>query len=87
MSNDASKMYCVRLPLPDQWEVTTSDGTGLRVECIGNIDVFFYGKSDEPITLCDVLLRRTVTLYSQLGSGSGRVGTGDDAGDGARLFS
>ena len=53
MSNDAS-MYCVRLPLPDQREVTTSDGTGLRVECIGNIDVVFYGKSDEPITLCDV---------------------------------
>ena len=34
-----------------------------------------------------IVLRRTVTLYSQLGSGSGRVGTGDDAGDGARLFS
>ena len=46
MSNDASKMYCVRLPLPDQREVTTSDGTGLRVECIGNINEVTYGKSD-----------------------------------------
>ena len=34
-----------------------------------------------------LVLRRTVMLYSQLGSGSGRVGTGDDAGDGTRLFS
>ena len=37
--------------------------------------------------LRSILLRRTVTLYAQLGSGSGWVGTGDDAGDGARLIS
>ena len=39
------------------------------------------------LRLLVLVLRRTVTLYSQLGSGSGRVGTGDDAGDGTRLFS
>ena len=55
MTNDASKMYCVRSPHSGQREVTTSDGTRLRVECVGNIDVVFHGISDEPITLCDVL--------------------------------
>ena len=55
MTNDASKMYCVRPPLSDQREVTTSDGTRLRVECVENINVVFHGRSDEPITLCDVL--------------------------------
>ena len=54
MTNNAPKMYCVRPPLLDQRDVTTSDGTRLRVECVGNIDVVFQGRSDEPITLCDV---------------------------------
>ncbi|CAM9143665.1 unnamed protein product, partial [Ascophyllum nodosum] len=54
MTNGAPKMYCVRSPLPDQREITTSDGTRLRVECVGNIDVVFHGRSDESITLCDV---------------------------------
>ena len=54
MTNDACKMYCVRSPLPDQWEATTSEGTKLRVECVRNIDVDFYGRSDELIKLCDV---------------------------------
>ena len=60
MTNEASKMYCVGPPLPDQRKVTTSNRTRLRVECvgiveyIGNIDVVFHGRSDEPITLCDV---------------------------------
>ena len=35
MTNDASKMYCVRPPLPDQREVITSDGTRLRVDYVG----------------------------------------------------
>ena len=39
MTNDASKMYCMRPPPLDQRGVTTRDGTRLRVECIGNIDV------------------------------------------------
>ena len=50
MTNDASK----RPPLSDQREVITSDGTRLRVEFVGNIYVVFHGRSDEPITLCDV---------------------------------
>ena len=55
MTNDASKIYCVRPPPPsDQRRVVTSDGTRLRVECIANIDVVFHGRSDEPITLSDV---------------------------------
>ena len=53
-TNDASKMYCVRPPLPDQREEITSDGTRLRVECVGNIDEVFHGRSEEKITLCDV---------------------------------
>ena len=48
-------MYYVRPRLPDQWELTTSDGTNrLRVERVGNIDEVFHGRSDEPITLCNV---------------------------------
>ena len=39
MTNDASKMYCVRPPPSDKREVTTSDGTRYRVEYIGNVDV------------------------------------------------
>ena len=54
MTNDASKMYCMRPPPLDQRGVITSDGTRLRVEYIGNIDVLFQGRSDEPITLIDV---------------------------------
>ena len=37
MTNDASKMYCVRPPPLDQQGVIASDGTRLRLECIGNI--------------------------------------------------
>ena len=52
--NDASKMYCVSLPPSNQREVITGDGTRLRVECVGNIDGGFHGRSEEQITLCDV---------------------------------
>ena len=54
MTNDACKMYCMRPPPSGQQEVITSDGTRVRVECVGNIDVVFHGRSDEKITLCDV---------------------------------
>ena len=53
MTNDASKMYC-ETPPSDQRGVVTSDGTRLRVEHIGNIDVLFHGRSEEQITLIDV---------------------------------
>ncbi|CAN0374173.1 unnamed protein product, partial [Ascophyllum nodosum] len=51
MTNEASKMYCVRPPLPDQREVPTSDEIRLRVECVGNLDVVFHGRSVESVTL------------------------------------
>ena len=51
MTNDTS---CVGHPLPDQREVITSDGTRLRIECVGNIEAVFHGRSEEQITLCDV---------------------------------
>ena len=54
MTNDASKMYCMRPPHFHQKEVITSDGTRLKVECVGNIDVIFHRRSDEPITMIDV---------------------------------
>ena len=54
MTNDASKMYCMRPPDFDKKKVITSDGTRLKVECVGNIDVIFHGRSDEPITMIDV---------------------------------
>ena len=54
MTNDASKMYCVRRPPSDKREVITGDGTRLKVQCVGNIDVVFHGRSEEQITLCDV---------------------------------
>ena len=47
-------MYCVRPPPLDQGGVITSDGTRLRVECLGNIDGLFHGTSEEQITLIDV---------------------------------
>ncbi|CAN0062545.1 unnamed protein product, partial [Ascophyllum nodosum] len=43
MTNDACKMYCMR---PPGQQVITSDGTRVRVECVGNIDVVFHGRSD-----------------------------------------
>ena len=54
MTNDASKMYCMRPPHFDQKEVITSNGTRLKVESVGNIDVIFHGRSDEPVTMIDV---------------------------------
>ena len=54
MTSDASKMYCARPPPFDQKEVIASDGTRMKVEYVGNIDVIFPGRRDEPITLCDV---------------------------------
>ena len=54
MTNDASKMCCMRPPKFDQKEVTTSDRTRLKVECVGNNDVILHGRSDEPITMIDV---------------------------------
>ena len=48
-------MYCRRPALFYQKEVITSDGTiRLKVECVGNIDVIFHGRRDEPITMIDV---------------------------------
>ena len=52
--NDTSKMYCMRPPHFDQKEVITSDGSRLKVKCVGNIDVIFHGRSDEPIAMIDV---------------------------------
>ena len=54
MTNDASQMYDIRPPCPDEALITISDGTRRRVMQIGNIDVVFHGRTDEPITLCDV---------------------------------
>ena len=54
MTNDASKMYCMRPLHFDQKEVITSNGTRLKVECVRNIDVIFHGRSDEPVTIIDV---------------------------------
>ena len=56
MSHDERRIQDVlrETPLLDQNEIITSDGTRPRVEYVGNIDVVFYGRIDEPITLCDV---------------------------------
>ena len=54
MTNDASKMYCVRPRPLDQRGVITSDGIRVRVEYIDHIDVLFHGRSEEQITLIDV---------------------------------
>ena len=54
MPNDATTIYCGRPPPSGQREVTTSDGTGQRVEYVGNFDMVIHGRSNEPITLCDV---------------------------------
>ena len=54
MTNDASKMYCVRPRPLDQRGAITSDGIRVGVECIGHIDMLFHGRSEEQITLIDV---------------------------------
>ena len=54
MTNDASQMYDARPRSPDEAEITISDGTRRRVKQIGKINLGFHGRTDEPITLCDV---------------------------------
>ena len=54
VTNDENKIYYVRPSPSDQRKVTTNDGIRQKVEYVGNIDVVFHGRSDEPITLCDV---------------------------------
>ena len=52
VTNDASKLHCVRPPPLDQRGVVTSDETRLRVECIGNIDVLLLRKRILLLFLC-----------------------------------
>ena len=47
-------MYCMRSPHFDQKEGIKSDGTRMKVECVGNNDVIFHERSDEAITMIDV---------------------------------
>ena len=56
MSHDERRIQDVlrETPPSDQREIIASDGTRLRVECTGNIDVVFHGTSEEQTTLWDV---------------------------------
>ena len=63
MTNDASRMYYLRLPSSRPTGSHTSDGIRQRVEYIGNIDVIFHESIDEPITLFDVLYVPGMRLF------------------------
>ena len=54
MTHDRAKMYNMRPPPPGRETITIGDRRRINVEYIGKMDVIFYGKSDQRITLIDV---------------------------------
>ena len=54
MTHDGTRMYNARPPPPGRKTITIEDRRRIKVEYIGNMDVIFYGKSDQRITLIDV---------------------------------
>ena len=55
MTHDRTGMYNARPPLPGRKTITIGYCRRIKVEYIGNIDVIFHGKSDQRITLIDVV--------------------------------
>ena len=54
MTHDRTRMYNVRPPPPGRETITIGDRRRISVEYIGNMDVIFYGKTDQRIALIDV---------------------------------
>ena len=55
MTHGRTRMYNARPPPPGRETITIGDRRRIRVEYIGNMDVIFHGKSDQRITLIDVV--------------------------------
>ena len=54
MTHDRTRIYNVRPPPRGRGTITIADRWKTKVEYIGNMDVYFYGKNDQRITLIDV---------------------------------
>ena len=54
MTHDRTRIYNVRPPLPGRETITIGDRRRIKVEYIGNINMIFYEKTDQRITLIDV---------------------------------
>ena len=65
-THDMTSIYNVRPPPPGRETITIRDRRRIKVEYIGNMDIIFYGKSDQRITLIDVAYVPSlgVNLYS-----------------------
>ena len=55
MTHDRTRMYNARPPPPGRETITIGDRRRIKVEYIGTMDVIFHGKSDQRITLVDVV--------------------------------
>ena len=55
MTHDRTRMYNARPPPPGRETITIGDRRRIKVEYIGNMDVILHGKSDQRITLIDVV--------------------------------
>ena len=55
MMHDRTRIYNVRLPPPGRKTITIGDRRKIKVEYMGNMDVIFHGKTDQRITLIDVV--------------------------------
>ena len=56
MTYDRTRIYYVRRPPPPSREtITIEDRRKIKVENIGNMDVFFHGKTNQRVTLIDVV--------------------------------
>ena len=55
MTHDGTRMYNARPPPPGRETITIGNRRRINVEYIGNMDVIFHGKSDQRITLIDVV--------------------------------
>ena len=53
-THDRTRIYNVRPPPPGRETITIGDRRRMKIECIGNMDVIFHGKSDQRIRLIDV---------------------------------
>ena len=55
MTHDRTRIYNVRPPPSGRETITIEDRPRIKVEYIGNMDVIFHGKTDQRITLMDVV--------------------------------
>ena len=55
MTHDRTRIYNMSPPPPGRETITIGGRRKIKVEYIGNMDVIFHGKTDQRITLIDVV--------------------------------